>query len=351
MGFGSESDRTELSIAILHALNIRFKESEDQQLVSCPYHKDNKPSMSVCLSKSVCNCFACRTEAAHGSLAKLYADLTGQNAYKDFLGDRPHTESFRNPFDEGKQDKALAAHPVVRLEVRGNIADVEKTPVAYEYVHKTRGLTTEVVRQMKIGYASHVDVVNLDVFDTDDNGIVSDQPHVNHFTERITIPIYENHTLISLEGRAIYKSNDPKFRKVLYPRGSCVDTLYDIDTLDPNKVLYVAEGLMDLAMLRTAPDVFDPTNSTALFGAKIGDRQAYFLNKFPTIVYIRDNDPAGLGSLQSMMEKTTSEIYELLAPRGCKDIDDLAKIGVTLNHVLSTGWLRTAHLVKQRQFT
>jgi DNA primase len=114
------------------------------------------------------------------------------------------------------------------------------------------------------------------------------------FNHRLTVPIIENKVLVGLEGRS-YNGGSPK---VLYPKNSCVDTLLNIDNLNPDEPLYLAEGVFHL------PSLFNTgrRNISCTFGASVSAKQISILKKFKEIIYFPDNDDAGERAIETIIK-------------------------------------------------
>jgi DNA primase len=171
------------------------------------------------------------------------------------------------------------------------------------------------------------------------------------------IPIYEKGKLISFEARDIYDKqhweekikkagknpDDYSYKKVLYPKSSSVNTLYQLDELNKNEKLYVVEGLMDVISLRT--NAFF-ANSTCTFGATITERQFYLLSQFKEIWLIPNNDGPGLNVIKKFKERgDISNVTILTLPKTLKDVNDILQGKDNrfscLEDLLNTDWIKS----------
>ena len=197
--------------------------------------------------------------------------------------------------------------------------DAYTDPACAAYLRK-RGIPESVAKSMGFKYAEEM-LINT-----------------NKFKNRLLIPVYEEGRLISIEGRRILDNDEVK---VLYPRNSSVNTLFDIDNLDTSSTVYAVEGLMDLAVLRTS-DTFK--NSTSIFGANITKRQLELLKRFPKIVYIPDSDAAGEKTVEKLKAAKLGKTYILRIPKkinniDVKDVGDLTKAGIVPQDLVDRNWL------------
>lgn len=325
---------------------------EGNQMCHCPFHKDNHPSCSVNINKGIFNCFSC---GEHGTLRSLYRDLTGKSINQE-LGIKwdgkqsDNFSSFTRAMTYQEPDYSIA--PDVHIALNGSFIPASIVQATREYLSK-RCISLSVADSMKMSYASMARSYDVN----DPNNI---KKYV-YFTDRLVVPIMENHKLLSCEGRDIHgeaafkakmKSlgkEDSCYKKCIYPLGASTSTLFDIDYLDHNKMLYFMEGIMDLAVLRSDP-YFDRTNSTAVFGASISHRQVYLLKQFD-FTFIVDNDIAGLNSairLASLLkDEPNKKDWRVLIPPfkelGVKDVGDIpVKAKKSISDCLKIKWLNNS---------
>jgi len=292
----------------------------------CPFHEDKNPSMFVHVEKGVYNCFSC---GAKGTIASLYHDLTGNSLYKDlniptdeFSRFAKHTAYAPEAEDHSKLDREIS------ITIQSPVVNVRESADAVRYLRR-RGVTFDVADSMQMAYMESGRI----------NGTV--------YRKRLLIPIYDNGNLISVEGRDVTGNQS---RKVLYPKDSSVNTLYDLDNINPEKPLYVVEGLFDLAVLRTDPYF---ANSTAIFGAQVTRRQLWLLNQYDHLVLIPDNDKAGRNTTRKLIEELDRPFEILDVPRlqDIKDIGDIPTVlRTTVENLRRRGWGRNPVPSSRRVF-
>ena len=132
------------------------------------------------------------------------------------------------------------------------------------------------------------------------------------------------------------------YKKVLYPKLSSVNTLYDLDVLDRSKTLYAVEGLMDLIALRTCGEF---KNSTAYFGNQLTQRQLFLFDRFSRIVVIPDRDKAGMMTLKKLQSHPSlkNKVGVLFLPSKYKDPNKVIQEGDTIQSLLDKNWLTKIH--------
>lgn len=305
----------ELTKEVVVRLRIKVENaSSDEWRCHCPFHSDRTPSMYINPDKFIYHCFQC---GSSGSLYQLYKRITGGNLLKDIGVASDSFSSFAYQSTYVEEDYTKLNPSILVNVTRGTPTEVENEPLAMRYLRK-RGIPLSIAKQMQMKFLSLGEI----------NG--------THFANRLLIPIYEEGRCISMEGRDVTGQQD---RKVLYPKNSTVSTLYDIDNLKKNKTLFVVEGLMDLAVLRT--DSFFE-NSTAVFGAGISRRQLYLLNQFEDIIIIPDADEAGKKSLHRLRDGLKKPFKIMDVPNlGIKDVGDIPqKLRIPVESLRKRGWGR-----------
>ena len=312
--------KRQLALQVVQALNLKLKsthlDNSDEWRVLCPLHQEKTPQGSCYISpeKFVYHCFSCQES---GSLSSLYYRLTGRSFYKDFnvVNDEFTAFSFDSPY--AIVDYSVI-DPDINIQINGAIVPAHKHPASIKYL-RAKGIPFDIAKAMKMGFM--------------DRGYINGTT----YAKRLTIPIYEGGRLLAVEGRDVTGTQP---LKVLYPKDSTVQTLYDLDVLKRDEPLYVLEGLTKLAVLRT--DHYF-ANSTATFGAGLNERQIWLMRQFDRIVMIPDNDDAGkraLGRLKENLEKPF-EILEI-PNLGIKDVGDIPTIlHTTVEALRKRGWGRS----------
>lgn len=325
----------QLSLRILKKLGLLESTDADPYMVSCPFHKDSNPSCSIHIREGYYNCFSC---GRAGPLTKLYKELTHHSIkedFPDFLWETAlfHKASFKEDYD---------ALPKATFAIKGMMIPAKEDATVMAYLHK-RGITDKVIEEMGMKAG-----VNLFTYDTSKS--LDDRRYLS-YRDRVIIPIIEKNELLAIEGRYVlgqeyWESHFPnsKFRKAIYPEGGRSSTLFGINELNTSEPLYICEGTMDLAILRDSKAM---KNSSCVFGANIGPRQLHLLKRFPEVIYITDNDKAGLESFDKLYHKFKDSDYKgilkrLPVPDKIKDIGDLPKINLTVDDLIERRWLQNA---------
>ncbi|MCF0126398.1 MAG: toprim domain-containing protein [Clostridia bacterium] len=334
-------DCTEISREILTRLGINVPANKRQFSIKClnPEHADHSPSMSVSLEKGICHCFACNYT---GKLTNIYYEKFGTSIYKDLnIGARrSYVPTINTIVDFSKT-------PDTDFVFEGNLTSIRNNPNGIKWA-SSRGFSPDFCDKNNIRYG--------DFFITKQKSNPLDKKEWNYFNKCVVIPIFENSKLISFEARDTqgkeawinwHKNNnveydEKEYKKVLYPRHSSINTIYEFNKLDTTKPLFITEGLMDMFSLRTNSTF---KNSSCLFHCMPTERQIYLLNKFPKIIYVIDNDLPGMKACLYLMEKLKGKVAYLRPPirPNVKDINDIlqGKDGYisSVDDLLNMGWM------------
>lgn len=313
-------DMTDITKQAIGYLGLRIKGSINEKEISChcPFHVDKTPSMFIDSSKGIYHCFSC---GKGGSIRSLFRDILGQDLYKTLGINTDRFSNYANvPIDYSYLDNFSDTPKEIDIKVNGKIIPFRESVECIKYIRK-RGIPLTIADSMNFGYAEDVYINNTP------------------FRNRLIIPIIENGKLISVEGRRLNNNDDE--RKVLYPKNSSVNSLYDLDNLDKNEDVYACEGLMDLAVLRSC-NLFK--NSTSIFGANLTKKQISLIGEFKRFIYCPDSDRAGDFTVETLKNSGLSNVYILKLPPSInnvdiKDIGDIPKTGVTIDNLVKRKWL------------
>ena len=340
-------DMTQISIEILNRLGIKFKQDKNQQMIKCinDEHNDHHASMSLNLSKGLCNCFACGYSKR---LTNVYYEKTGSSIYKDMGLNRPTRRlgfTGRHVPDYITFEKL----PEIDFTFDGQLYSVRDSKDAMNWAEK-RGFSATFCEVNNIRFSPQ-----FKTFQTSDP---NNKEEMSFFHNCVVIPIFEKNKLISFEARdtlgkeawkkhlqemGVKDIDEKKYRKVLYPKHSSVNTLFQYEKLDTSQRLYITEGLMDMLSLRTDQNF---KNSSCMFHCNPTERQIYLLKKFKEIVYVVDNDIPGWKACLKLMEAIPGKVFFLRPPErpGVKDINDILqgkdKVLHSVKDLVDHGWLR-----------
>lgn len=315
----SELSRREISLKVISELGIRspsgLRRGMDNLMCQCPFHEDNHPSMGIDLNRGIYHCFSCGRK---GKMESLYKEFTGIELFpKDNKADA--FTKFSRPIFEYQYH--IPKRKVIYLNYdRNSMIPALDSKECVDYLNK-RGIKLELADKAGFLYAKDTRI------------------NTTRFSERLCIPIYENGNIVSMEGRQL--NSEDSGPKVLYPKNTSVNMLYDVDNLDFNSDVFAVEGLMDLFVLRSC-DFF--SNSTSIFGANVTKRQLEQIEKCNRFIYIYDLDEAGKKTVEQLRASKLDNIYVLKIPSSyggvtLKDVGDFPKAGLSVESLLKRKWM------------
>lgn len=293
---------------ILAHLGIRIlRESGNRLIASCPNpeHEDHNPSWSIDKHKGIHYCFACKFG---GSLFDLTRRVSGESVYTILGIENTGPQST----EENQLDwsmKAATREPAprkVRRRKNIHIEGTEYNPFDYPHVVETLnriGISRSFVVHFGVTYAKFVMI----------NGTT--------FVDRLLFKVYQDGRLVNIEGRDATGDQTPK---VLYPKGSTTNALWNSENLDFSQPVVVCEGIKDTVKVWE----YYTRNVTSLFGAAIKQRQREVLSRFPEIIVFSDNDKAGedlIDDFDTEFSNTEVVISVARPPLPGQDPNDLSR--------------------------
>lgn len=312
MDYTEDQYKQVISILGLHA--PKGINGRNSIFVICPFHKEKTASMSISLSKGIFKCFGC---GESGTINALSYRLTRKNIRQLLKIDKNQWGDYQKVREEEN------VKPIIERTEENSFVDIRGIYKPYFYFSEAiqylrgRGIEDRVATSMNICYTKEMYA----------NGQL--------FKNRIIIPITDSTgRLVSIEGRSIIPGIKPK---VIYPFDT-VKTIYEHYKLDKTKPLYLVEGLMDLAVLRSDPRF---SNSSVIFGSNISPYQVNILNSFSEVILIPDNDEAGSKSIVNMKLVIPKLSIMKIKDFSIKDVGDIPKTGKTIIDFVDSGGFDT----------
>lgn len=278
-----------------NAIRILFNKNpnpySENTYVTCPYHTDKTPSLSISSYTGGYRCFSCQRK---GHIALLCKDLTGKRI-EEVLGKNPEDDfiGYSNTPQDIKPPKVLKTieeiEEEVSIDIRGIITPWEQSEEACNYLRKRR-IPSSIAEKYKMGFMKE--------------GYINGYP----FENRLVFPVYgKTGKVVAIEGRDV--TFEAK-RKCIYPERSS-KPLFDFNSLDLTKPVYLFEGTLK-KMISELDDEFK--NSTNVFGVSISPYQFMFLDLIPHLILCPDRDRAGEGFVTSIIDryKNTSKIIQVM---------------------------------------
>jgi DNA primase len=262
-------------------------EVDSDFIIFCPYHSNHRtPAAEVSKTKGTFHCFSCRESKP---LIEFVMDQSGRSYFEAI---RFIKSKEQNVDIETQVNKALYKKPEFvqfdELIIKRLNNQALSSPRAIQY-YKSRFITQQSVNKFYLGYSEKQDMVTIPV----------------HSPEGMCIGFVGR----SVEGKEF--KNTPGLPKS--------KTLFNLHRVKKFDKIYIVESSFDAIRL----DQVDMP-AVATLGANVSNIQIELLQKyFNNIVVIADNDEAGSGMKQRIVERLGSRVSVLQLEKQYKDIGDM----------------------------
>jgi len=317
---------------------IELKNRGRNFLGLCPFHNDNKPSLTVSPEKQIFKCFSCNAGGGSINFVMDYEKLEFIDAVKKLAqkyniildiqgGD---SKKFTNT-----KSQLITMHNYA-AKYYHNILLSDKGKKAYSYL-KERGLSKDIIEQFQLGFSpdSGDDLLNLlrkenfssEAMKLSGLFIKSEKGYFNRFRSRIMFPIQNQQgDFIAFGGRIFNKDNPAKYLNspdtpIYYKSNILYGLNHNIQNIRAKKEIILVEGYMDLLQLAQARI----TNCLAISGTAFTDGHAKILKRFTNKIFITfDGDNPGITAAIKcgyMLIKNSLE-PKIITPPNKMDPDD-----------------------------
>jgi DNA primase len=286
----------------------------------CPFHSEKSPSFTVNRDKGFFHCFGCNVGGDVFKFVELQEKLGFQDTVKHVAGKFgvpiPEMES-----GEGQTESAAEREALLKMHewAAAYFAEQLASPAGAryrEYLERDRGLTTDTVAALKLGWAppsrdglhkklraqgfAEGLIRQSGLVNVRDDGTVQDR-----FRNRLMVPIArDSGSIVAFGGRALEPDQVPKYlnspETPIYTKSR---TLYglNLSKADLRKAGFaiVVEGYFDFAQLYQAGGL--PVVATC--GTALTTQQAQMLRRFaPKVIINFDPDNAGQAAAERSSE-------------------------------------------------
>ncbi len=304
----------------------------------CPFHQERSPSFTVNPHKQLFKCFGCGAGGSVYRFVMLYENLSFVEAIRKLAARAgiPLIEQELTAEDQARVDlrrRLLALHRDAAEWFHLQLMRQRSAVEAREYLKK-RGLTAEVAKSWKIGFAPE----GWDIFgawarqegytvrellqsglvsrrggeDEDPEQATDDAQYYDRFRNRIMFPICEhkNGDVIAFSGRTLEANpraakyvNSPE--TMIFTKGEVLFGLHrTMRSIIDKKSAIVCEGQIDLITAYEA----GVTNVIAPQGTAFTDKQARMLKRYAQeVVLCFDSDAAGEKAAERSLESLLAE--------------------------------------------
>jgi len=280
-------------------------------MCSCPFAylhldgDDKTPSFAIHKETGVWHCFTCGEKGTLVSLIKKLKNVSDSVAqqiiqgYEDvsFQRIKKKLSNLREQHSERKAEVKVITLP--------GLVEVETCKKALQYL-QNRGLYLNVIRKFNIQFCQR--------------GLYKD---------RLIIPIFYERKCVGFIARDITDQAESKyllpseFKKSKY--------LFNIDTINSNKPVWLVEGVFDVLKLFQ----FGLRNVVAVFGSEVSDTQVALLlrKNVREVVLCFDSDQAGTKVMKNFIRKynqffkvCVTQLPDLKDPGDLSTIDEFKKL-------------------------
>jgi len=295
----------------------------------CPFHGEKTPSFSVDKDKGFFYCFGCGVGGDVFKFVELQEKVGFGEALRMLAGRFgiavPELESGGEQRETAAEREALVKiHEIALAYFREQLASPAGARWR-DYLLKDRGLTSDTIDQLQIGFAPQTrDVLRQRILKAGfsaaqavTSGVVTrreDGSEVDRFRNRLMIPIMrDTGTVIAFGGRALEADQQPKYlnspETPIYTKSR---TLYGLNLtkghLRKGNFALIVEGYFDFAQVHQAGGF--PVIATC--GTALTSQQAQMLRRFAAkAVLCYDADRAGQSAAERSCELLVAEGFDV----------------------------------------
>lgn len=310
---------------IVEVINARvpLKRKGKEYSACCPFHNEKTPSFTVSEIKQFYYCFGCHAKGNVIGFLMEYEHLSYIDAIESLAADQhldvPHEDNgFANKIKEDKQPLYAVLNQASELYQQ----QLKTSERAINYL-KQRGLSGEIAKQFKIGYApdgwdflvKHLGKTTNALSNLSKTGLIVNKENnktYDRFRDRIMFPITDQRGRIIGFGGRILDQGEPKYlnspENAVFHKGSELYGLYETKQALRNiDRIIVVEGYMDVVALAQSGINY----AVASLGTATTTEQIQ--KTFRTtheIIFCYDGDNAGKKAAWRALENTLSVIRD-----------------------------------------
>ena len=310
---------------IVEVINARvpLKRKGKEFTACCPFHNEKTPSFTVSENKQFYYCFGCHAKGNVIGFLMDYEHLSYVDAIESLAADQhldvPHENN--GQVDQQKQDKQ-PLYDILKQASELYQKQLKISERAIDYLKK-RGLSGEIAKQFKIGYApdgwdfliSHLGKSKDHLLALSKTGLIVNKDNnktYDRFRDRIIFPITDQRGRIIGFGGRILDQGEPKYlnspENAVFHKGYELYGLYESkQALRKIDRIIVVEGYMDVVALAQHGINY----AVASLGTATTTEQIQ--KTFRTtheIIFCYDGDNAGKKAAWRALENTLSVIRD-----------------------------------------
>jgi len=310
---------------IVEVINTRvpLKRKGKEYSACCPFHNEKTPSFTVSEAKQFYYCFGCHAKGNVIGFLMDYEHLSYIDAIESLAADAhvdvPHED---NGFENKNQEDKQPYYNILKQASELFQKELKTSERAIEYL-KQRGLSGEIAKQFKIGYApdgwsflsDKLGTSNQNLTSLIKTGLVVNKENdktYDRFRDRIIFPITDQRGRIIGFGGRILDKGEPKYlnspENAVFHKGYELYGLYETkQALRQIDRIIVVEGYMDVVALAQS----DINYAVASLGtATTTDQIQKTFRTTHEIVFCYDGDNAGKKAAWRALENTLTVIRD-----------------------------------------
>ena len=310
---------------IVEVINSRvpLKRKGKEYSACCPFHNEKTPSFTVSENKQFFYCFGCHASGNVIGFLMDYEHLSYVDAIESLAADAhldiPHED---NGFQQKDVSNKQPLYNILKLASESFQKELKTNQRAIDYL-KQRGLSGEIAKKFKIGYApdewsflsQKLGTAKDKTTALNKTGLViqkTENKTYDRFRDRITFPITDQRGRIIGFGGRILDKGEPKYLNS--PENSVFHKGYELYGLYETKQalrqidhIIVVEGYMDVVALAQ----HGINNAVASLGTATTTEQIQkVFRTTDEIIFCYDGDNAGKKAAWRALENTLTVIRD-----------------------------------------
>ena len=213
----------------------------------CPFHNDHHPSMSINVERNIYKCFTCGAGGGPITFVSKYKNIPSFEALKevvkickiDLPSDIKLTERTDEKFEKYKQEYSALKELGDFYSLSLSTSEGEK---CINYL-TSRGIDKDIIQDFSLGYApadSSLSVKalskrNYSLSVLQQSGILSESKNLDRFSDRLTIPLKDEHGRIIAFASRVLDSITKEQKYINYPETNIFikrDYLFNLNQAD-----------------------------------------------------------------------------------------------------------------------
>lgn len=301
----------ELNIVEVVSEYIKLEKKGNNHFGICPFHDDNRPSMSVSNKVKMFNCFSCNTKGDVITFVSKYENITLDQATIKLAKRIGLTIKKEVSKEEEKKERLYKVMNEACDFYSFYLKNSDEGKNALKYLYN-RGINDEIIDKFKIGLSpnlsdglykflnkksySELDQIELGLIKSESGGRIHDI-----FRSRIMFPLASNNgNVVGFSGRIYTDSNQAKYinsnENVIFHKGEVLYNMHNAALYARQQdLIYIFEGFMDVIAAYRA-SIF---NGVATMGTALTKEHIKaILSVTKNIVLCFDGDLAGINAMK-----------------------------------------------------